>query len=240
MKGNADGHTVKQYDTELAHLRDLVQEMGRQVLGLIDDAVQAFNQLDVTLAQSVMGRDRVIDELERHIDAEVIRLLARRAPLAGDLRRIMTFSKSASDLERIADEGVRIGSAVLQHFGARGLDLSRQLKRSINAMTTVATSSLKAALGLFNDDDVERRLETAPEFQSKGEEFQSELRRLMTYAMEDPRTIGAVMNIALVFKSLERIAHYSENLIEYVLQESDVNRVATPPRDEHPGRQDDT
>jgi phosphate transport system protein len=239
MKGNAEGHTVKQYDTELAHLRDLVQEMGRQVLGLVDDAVLAFSQIDLTLAQSVMGRDHAIDELERHIDAEVIRLLARRAPLAGDLRRIMTFSKSASDLERIADEGVRIGSTVLQHFGGQGLDLSRQLRRSINAMTTVATSRLKAALGLFNDDDGEGRLEIAPEFQSKGGEFQSELRRLMTYAMEDPRTIGAVMNIALVFKSLERIAHYSENLIEYVLQESDVNRAATPQRDEYPGQQDD-
>jgi len=219
MNNNSEGHTVKQYDAELAHLHDRLQTMGRQVLDLVNDAVLAFTTLDLPLAQSVIGRDHAIDELERYIDAEVIRLLARRAPLGGDLRRIMTVSKSASDLERIADEAVRIGSTVLQHFASEGLDLSRQLRRNVNAMMKSATACLEGALGLF-DGDGENPAETLASLPRKAsDEFESELRRLMTYAMEDPRTLGPVLNIVLVFKSLERIAHYAENLVEYVLLE---------------------
>lgn len=239
MNNNSEGHTVKQYDAELAHLHERVQTMGRQVLALVNDAVLAFNTLDLQLAQSVIGRDHAIDELERYIDAEVIRLLARRAPLGGDLRRIMTVSKSASDLERIADEAVRIGSTVIQHFGSEGLELSRQLRRNVNTMMKRATACLQGALHLF-DDDGESPAETlAGRQRAAGDEFESELRRLMTYAMEDPRTIGPVMNIVLVFKSLERIAHYAENLIEYVLLESNAEGATLPPPQRGRGQDDE-
>jgi phosphate transport system protein len=239
MTSQADGHTIKQYDAELAHLHDRLQTMGRQVLDLVDDAVLAFNTLDLGLAQSVMGRDHAIDELERYIDGEVIRLLARRAPLGGDLRRIMTVSKSASDLERIADEAVRISSTVLQHFGSEGLELSRQLRRNVNSMMKSATACLKGALDLLDGHGESPADTLAGRQRTAGDDFESELRRLMTYAMEDPRTIGPVMNIVLVFKSLERIAHYAENLIEYVLLEDDAERYFVPPPQVTPGQQND-
>jgi phosphate transport system protein len=237
MNTRSEGHTVKQYDNELTDLHKRLQAMGRQVLQLVDDAVLAFNTLDLSLAESVLGRDHAIDELERCIDAEVIRLLARRAPLGSDLRRIMTVSKSASDLERIADEAVRIGSTVLQYFGSEGLELSRQLRRNVNTMTKSATACLRGALDLL-DGNGDKPAETLTLLQRKaGEDFQSELRRLMTYAMEDPRTIGPVMNIVLVFKSLERIADYAENLIEYVLLEGDAERSTVSQPQAEPGQQ---
>jgi phosphate transport system protein len=239
MNKPTEGHTVKEYDNELAHLQDRVQAMGRQVLELVDDAVLAFNTLDLSLAQSVIGRDHAIDELERYIDAEVIRLLARRAPLGGDLRRIMTVSKSASDLERIADEAVRIGSTVLQHFGSEGLELSRQLRRNVNTMMKRAKACLEGALDLFDGEGESPAEALAGLQRAAGDEFESELRRLMTYAMEDPRTIGPVMNIVLVFKSLERIADYAENLIEYVLLEGDTERSTVAQPHVEPGRQNE-
>ncbi|MBM4200495.1 MAG: phosphate signaling complex protein PhoU [Gammaproteobacteria bacterium] len=231
MNEPSEGHTVKRYDTELAHLHDLASAMGQLVLGLVHDAVRAFKGVDLTLAQSVMGRDAEIDRLELVIDREVITLLARRAPLGGDLRWIIAISKSVSDLERTADEAVRIARTVIQQFGSGSRDVSRQVMGHVAGITNMAIDSLQDALKLLESRSEEQAEALIAKQRAIDEEFQSELRRLMTYVLEDARTIGPIISVMLIIKSLERIGHYAQNLAEYALFqiEGDARGAQHPP-----------
>lgn len=216
---SAEGHTYRRYDGELNHLHFMVLEMGGLVLAQVREALVAFKTRDVMMAQRVVTRDGAVDRLEVEADEEIAKLIARHSPVGNDLRMVIAVSKSVSDLERIGDEAVRIAGLVIQLFGHEGGDPNSQLVRDVDRIGGLAVSGLQCALEVFDVWD-ERKARSVIEKQREMEqEFQSELRRLLTYVMEDARLIGFAINVVLAIKSLERIGHHAQNLAEYVVYE---------------------
>ncbi|SMF97403.1 phosphate transport system protein [Methylomagnum ishizawai] len=212
-----DSHTVKRYDGELNHLHYLVLDMGGLVLGQIRAALAAFKCRDVEEARRVVASDRVVDQMEVQADDEIVKLIARRAPVGSDLRMVMAVSKSISDLERIGDEAVRIASLAIQLFGSEGSDPGNRLLRDVNRMGELAVSTLAEALEVFEVWDEAKARHVLANYHEMEEEFQADLRRLMTYIIEDSRNIGFTIGLVLAIKALERIGHHAHNLAEYVI-----------------------
>jgi len=217
MNEFTEGHTFKRYDGELNHLHYLVLEMGALVLSQVREALAAFKSRDLALAHKVVTRDSEVDRLEVQADDEIVKLIARRSPVGSDLRMVMAVSKSISDLERIGDEAVRIASLVIQIFGNESSDPNSQLVRDVNGMGAMAMGSLQSAVEIFDVWSEEKARAVIARHRDMDEEFQSDLRRLMTYIMEDSRNIGFAISVVLVIKSLERIGHHAQNLAEYTI-----------------------
>ena len=212
-----EGHIFKRYDGELSHLHYLVLEMGGLVVNQVHDALVAFKTRDTVLAQKVVDRDGEVDRLEVGTDDEIVQLLAKRCPVSADLRLVIAVSKSVSDLERIGDEAVRIAGLVMQLFGHEGSDPNSQMLRDVNRMGDMALTSLQHAIEVFDVWDEAKAFRVIANHREMDEEFQSDLRHLLTYVMEDSRNIGYAIGVVLVIKALERIGHHAQNLAEYVI-----------------------
>jgi phosphate transport system protein len=217
MSEKFEGHTFKRYDGELHHLHYLVLEMGGLVLAQVSTAINAFRDRDVALARKVVAWDREVDRLEVGADQEIVKLIARRCPMASDLRMVMAVSKSISDLERIGDEAVRIAALVVELFGSEGSDPSPALLRGINRMGEMAVANLRGALDLFEVWNEEKAFRVIDSYKDMDEEFQADLRLLITYVIEDTRNFGYAVSVVLVIKALERIGHHAHNLAENVV-----------------------
>lgn len=217
MIDKTEGHTFKRYDGELSHLHYLVLEMGGLVLNQVRESLAAFKQRDVALAHKVVAWDREVDKLEVAADDEIAKLIARRSPVGGDLRMVMAVSKSVSDLERIGDEAVRIAGLAIQLFGPEGNDPGSQLLRDVNKMGDLAVASLRGALEVFEVWNEEKAHRVISHYKEMDDEFQADLRHLMTYIIQDSRNIGFAISVVLVIKALERIGHHAHNLAEYVI-----------------------
>jgi phosphate transport system protein len=217
MSEKFEGHIFKRYDGELHHLHYLVLEMGGLVLTQVNTALNAFRDRNVALAQKVVAWDREVDQLEVRADDEIVKLIARRCPMGSDLRMVMAVSKSISDLERIGDEAVRIAGLVIQLFGSEGGDPNPALLRGVNKMGELAVANLRGALDLFEVWNEEKARRVVAGYKDMDEEFQADLRLLITYVIEDARNFGYAISVVLVIKALERIGHHAHNLAENVV-----------------------
>jgi phosphate transport system protein len=217
MDNLIEGHTVKRYDGELNHLHYLILEMGGLVLAQVREALTAFRTRNTALAHKVVAMDNEVDRLELAADDEIVKLIAKRCPVSSDLRMVIAVSKSVSDLERIGDEAVRIAGLVIHLFGDEGSDPNSQMLRDVNRMGELAVNSLQHAVEVFDVWDEAKAIKVIDGQREMDEEFQADLRRLMTYVLEDTRNIGFAISVVLVIKSLERIGHHAQNLAEYVI-----------------------
>lgn len=217
MTGLIEGHTVQRYDGELNQVHGLVLELGQRVREQLQEALAAFEHRDLAKANRIVAQDREIDRREVEADRQIAELIARRSPVGRDLRMVLALSKGTSDLERIGDEAVRIAGLVLQIFGNEGNDPGSRLLRDVRRMGTLALDGLEGALKAFQTWDAEGAQAVIGGQPEMEEEFQSDLRRLMTYVIEDARNVGFVIQVVLAIKSLERIGHHAQNLAEYVV-----------------------
>jgi phosphate transport system protein len=219
MNHFTDGHTVRRFDGELNELHQLVVEMGRAVLVQVDLALAALgNRMPDAVDQLTHGEER-IDQFEKMIDNQVVRLLAQRTPLARDLRTVIAFSKVVTDLERIGDEALRIATVVRVLFDDRhpapSDELLRDSLRTGHLTRELFTEGLEimATLDLHH---AERYLDDHPQRDFRIG-FEAGFRRLTTFIMEDHRHIGHAMQIVVLCKALERIGEHACNLAEYVI-----------------------
>ena len=241
MSSSIEGHTVHRYDGELSHLHMLLLEMGGLVADQIRLAVEAVGNRDTDAARRVLEREREVDSLEVKADEEIVSVIARRAPVARDLRVIVSISKAVADLERVGDEATRIAGMALKlyepggedparhpHFGRRASDRHLQdtgehfgpsaaLLRDIHTMGRLAVRMLDEALQAFDALSAEQAEQLIRGHGELEAEFQSSVRRLATFILEDPRTLGHAINIVLVVKALEHIGDHARNLAEYVI-----------------------
>jgi phosphate transport system protein len=215
--GLNEGHTIRRYDGELDYLRYIVLEMGGLVVNQVGDAIAAFKNRDLGLARHVVSQDGEVDHLEVKADEEIAKIIATRSPVSADLRMIMAVSKSVSDLERIGDEAVRIADLGIQLFGAERSDPLRQMLRDVNRIGDMAMSGLRGSVEIFDVWDEEKALKVIENHRRMEEEFQADLRQLMTYVLEDYRNIGSAISVVLVIKALERVGHHAQNLAEYAV-----------------------
>ena len=221
-KMSFENHIMTQFDEELEEIRTQLMEMGGKVEQQLKDSIQAVIKADSNLAEEVIREERLVDEMEVDIDEACILIIARRQPAASDLRFVMMVTKAISDLERIGDEARKIANhAVIlseQDGLSQGYKEVRHLGDSVSGM-------LANALDAFARFDVEAAMKTLEEDAQVDLDYKSALRELVTYMMEDPRSISRAINILWVVRSLERIGDHAKNLCEqivYVVKGKDI------------------
>lgn len=208
-------HTSKQYDAELEAVRAKVLEMGGLVEQQIITSIEALTKLEPQLAKEVITSEEQVNQLEIQIDQDCSRIIAKRQPAAGDLRMVMMIVKTITDLERIGDEATKIARTAQKIY-----DEDRMYKTRFNeirAMVALVSDMLRTALDAFARLDITKTVEVARQDELVDEHFRSATRQLITYMLEDPRTISMSLEVLFVAKALERIGDHATNITEYVV-----------------------
>jgi phosphate transport system protein len=218
MNKMIDGHTVKAYDEELKTINKLVIELGELGLDQLRRAVQTLKDEDTLAAGQVIDRDQKINDLDVLADEEIIRLIAKRQPVAKDLRDVLTVQKTVSDLERVGDEARKIAKLTIHFFdNGKNNPPNNEILRDIYNMAEFVDRMLVISLESFNELDLHKALEVIRLDKELYEEFRSALRRLSTFIMEDSRSVGHVVDIVLALRALERIGGHAKNIGGYVI-----------------------
>ncbi|MDS4029939.1 MAG: phosphate signaling complex protein PhoU [Candidatus Competibacter sp.] len=212
-----DAHTVKQFDIQLANLRNMVLEMGGLAEDQIKRAVAALSEEDLGAAREVIARDRLINGMQVKSDEDCVSMIALRQPLGSDLRMIMSLANTVTDLERIGDGAKKIARMTLQIYDGASSPPSAKLLRDVTPMAKLAADMLHDSLDALARLDVEKALLIINSDDELDQEFQSALRRLITYMMEDSRTIGHAINVVFIIKALERIGDHCKNIAEHIV-----------------------
>ncbi len=219
-------HISQQYNEELEEVRSHLLAMGGLVEKQVTDAISALIDADTGLATQVREIDDQINQMERNIDEECVRILARRQPAASDLRLIISISKSVIDLERIGDEASKIAKRAIE-LSEGGSDNSKGYVE-IRHIGDKVRKMVQEALDAFARFDAQLALNVAQQDKAVDQEYKSALRELMTYMMEDPRSISRVLSVIWVLRSLERIGDHARNIAElviYLVQGTDVRHI---------------
>jgi phosphate transport system protein len=206
-------HITKAYDEDLAVLKTMLAQMGGLVEQQLDDAIDALSRRDTSLADRVIQNDEKVDVLEHQIEEKAILTIAKRQPMARDLREIMVAIRVSSDLERIGDLAKNIAKRALavaeeQH--------PKPLMHGLAHMAELALGQLKDVLDAFGQRDAAKALRVWGQDQGLDRLYNSVFRELLTYMMEDPRTIGLATHLLFVAKNLERIGDHTTNIAENI------------------------
>jgi phosphate transport system protein len=209
-------HSSKQYDMDLETIRSKVLTMGGLVESQFNDAMTCFRSGDLTQADQVIKSDENVNRLEVTLDDACSHLIVKRQPAANDLRTVMATLKVITDLERIGDEAVKIARTA-KHLHERGTVGVLNHYESVRVLAAGAANSLHDALDAFArlDEKQAARIITADE--TIDHEFRSTTRAMVTFMMEDPRTISAALDTLWVAKAIERIGDHAKNIAEYVI-----------------------
>ena len=207
-------HTSRRYNEDLERVRTKVLAMGGFVEEQLSNALTALVQGDSALGQLVASQDYKVNGMEVSIDEECSRILATRAPAAGDLRMVVATIKTITDLERIGDECERIGAIAARLANVeRPADRYREVKHLGRTVQMMVHNMLDACARL----DSTLALETARNDRVVDEEYESIQRQCITFMMEDPRTIRRALEVMWVVRSLERIGDHAKNICEYII-----------------------
>ena len=215
MPLNPMEHTSKRYDAELETVRSLVLQMGGLVETQITAAIEALSTGNLQLADQTIANDHRVNALEVQIDEDCAHIIARRQPAAQDLRMIVTIIKMITDLERIGDEAEKIARMTKLIYSAERLLLPRF--GEIKVAAGIALEMLKKALDAFARVDISEAAAVVRQDRLLDEQFRGIMRQLITFMMEDPRTISTSIDILFIAKALERIGDHSKNMSEYVV-----------------------
>lgn len=209
-------HISEQYNAELEGLRNRVLAMGGLVEQQIADALEALEKLDGGLGENVVYTDHKVNAMEVKIDEQCSWIIARRQPTASDLRLLVTIIKVITDLERIGDEAEKIGHMASMLSGMKGGG-SYDQHDEILYLGQVVKQMLRDTLDAFARLDSRDASHIAQRDDKVDRQYESILRKIMTYMMEDPRTITRNMNVIWVARALERIGDHTKNICEYII-----------------------
>jgi len=216
-------HLSKQYDSDLENLRSRVLQMGGLVEAQILAAIEGFSSGNRELLERVIDTDLRVNGFEVSIDTDCSHIIVRRQPAATDLRLIMAISKMVTDLERVGDEAEKI-ARMSQRIHERDR-LKVQRFAEIRHMADIAVHMLRQALDTFARLDAEQAAQVVREDATIDDEFRSIVRQLITFMMEDPRTISSALEIVWIAKAIERIGDHAKNMAEnviYIVKGTDV------------------
>ena len=207
-------HISRRFNKDIENLRNAVLNMGGLVEAQLSRAIAAVVSGDSELGPQVASDDYKVNDVEVSIDEECSRILATRAPAAGDLRLIVAIIKTITDLERIGDEAEKIGFLASR---LAGMDRPPDSYRELKTLGNHVMHMLRDAMNAFARLDVEEAFEVVREDERVDEEYESIQRQCITFMMEDPRSIKRVMNVTWAARSLERIGDHAKNICEYVI-----------------------
>ncbi|ACT49414.1 MULTISPECIES: phosphate signaling complex protein PhoU [Methylovorus] len=208
-------HTFKQYDAELEAVRAKVLQMGGLVEQQIVNALDALVNANASLAESVIANDHRVNGLEVQVDEDCSHIIARRQPAAGDLRMIMMMVKTITDLERIGDEATKIARVAQKIYESDRMYTPRFAE--IKTMVGLVREMLRTSLDAFARLDVSKTVDVARQDEQVDEQFRAAMRQLITFMLEDPRTISMSLEVLFVAKAVERIGDHAKNIAEYVV-----------------------
>ncbi|MBI2313458.1 MAG: phosphate signaling complex protein PhoU [Betaproteobacteria bacterium] len=208
-------HTSKQFDADLEAVRSRVLQMGGMVEDQIERAIEGLTHGDMRLIDQVIADDHRVNAMEVGIDEMCSHIIARRQPAAIDLRMIMTVIKTITDLERIGDEAEKIARMTKLIYENDRLHAPRF--GEIKHVAEVALDMLRKSLDAFARLDLGAAGQVVRQDDMVDEEFRAILRQLITFMMEDPRTISTSIEILFIAKAVERIGDHAKNMAEYVV-----------------------
>jgi phosphate transport system protein len=229
----ADKHLSTQFDAELSGISTRVLEMGGLAESQVVQALYALVHFSPETASQVLQLEERVNTLEVEIDRELSAIIARRQPTARDLRLLIAVSKTIGNLERVGDEAARIARTVLRHVDTGATSRFRLPVADAEFAASLANASLRKALDSFARLDVERALEVIRDDNQLDLEFEGMLRKLVTYMMEDPRTISSAIDLVFVAKAIERVGDHAKNIGEqvvYIVRGEDVRHTGLAER----------
>jgi phosphate transport system protein len=210
-----DKHLSSQFDTELTAVSTRVMEMGGLVESQIRTAVYALAQFSAEAAAQVIEIEARVNAMEVEIDRQLSSIIARRQPTARDLRLLIAISKTTANLERAGDEAEKIARMVKSIVDS---GMPRTLPASeLRTEADLASGLLRKALDAFARLDVNMAVAIMKEDDAIDKEFDGFVRKLITYMMEDPRTISASLDLLFVAKAIERIGDHAKNIAEFII-----------------------
>jgi phosphate transport system protein len=218
-------HLSTQFDAELSGISTRVLEMGGLVESQVAQAIYALTHFSGETASHVLGVEEKVNAMEIAIDRDISTIIARRQPTAVDLRLLIAISKSIANLERVGDEAARIARTVQRLINS---GVSTRMRLPVNDLAfeaELAVTQLRKALDAFARLDVEKAIEVLKQDDQIDQEFEGLMRKLITFMMEDPRTISSSIDLIFVAKAIERVGDHAKNLAEviiYVVKGMDV------------------
>jgi phosphate transport system protein len=225
----ADKHLSTQFDAELTGISNRVLEMGGLVEAQVAQSVYALSQFSGETATQVLQNEERVNQMEVEIDHDLSAIIARRQPTARDLRLLIAVSKTIANLERAGDEAARIARTVQRLINTGVSSRLRLPVADLGFEAELAVTQLRKALDAFARLDTAQALAVLKTDDQIDQEFDGLLRKLITYMMEDPRTISSSIDLVFVAKAIERVGDHAKNLAEaviYVVKGTDVRHAA--------------
>ena len=222
-----DKHLSSQFDSELNAVSARVMELGGLVESQIQRAIYALSQFSIEAASQVIETEAKVNAMEVEIDRDLSSIIGRRQPTARDLRLLMAISKTTANLERVGDEANKIARmvrSIIESGSARALPCTE-----LRVASELASGLLRKSLDAFARLDTKASLDILKEDDLIDKEFDGFVRKLITYMMEDPRTISASLDLLFLAKAIERIGDHAKNIAEftiYVVKGEDVRHTS--------------
>lgn len=226
---NLKPHTLSVFDREINELRTLVLTMGREVEAQVQRAVEGVRTGNTDLLEAVRSKEKEINAEDREVFEKTVQLIVRNAPTASDLRLALATMQIATDLERVGDEAKKIAKAGLRLL-ERQLSFTPSVE--LDLITRTGVEMLHAALDLYARLEDDQASEILARDKELDRMFKGILRELITYMMEDPRTISQSIELVFIAKALERVGDHAKNIVEhviYVVEGKDVRYRGSPP-----------
>ena len=225
----SDKHLSTQFDAELSGVSGRVLEMGGLVEAQVAAAMAALAAFDGDGASRVLQQEERVNQMEVEIDRDLSAIIARRQPTARDLRLLIAVSKAIANLERVGDEAARVARTVQRLINTGVSSRLRLPVADLAFEADLAVAQLRKALDAFARLDTARALEVLKQDDQIDQEFDGLLRKLITYMMEDPRTISSSIDLVFVAKAIERVGDHAKNLAEaiiYIVKGTDVRHTS--------------
>lgn len=223
-------HIVSSYEDELTNLAQLISEMGGLVEVAVSNATRSLLKLDHDLARTTVEADKQIDQMQKRIDEIAVSMIARRQPMARDLRAIITSIHVANDLERVGDMAKTISRRAVQ---IEGLSLAPKFYNGVKHMADLILRQLKAALDAYATRNSAAAVDVCNADDEIDALYTSLFRELLTYMMEDPRNITQCTHLLFCSKSLERVGDHATNIAEHAYYLDTGRQIGSQPDQLH-------
>jgi phosphate transport system protein len=211
-----EGHTARAFDGDLSALHVQAVAMGALVMEQVQLAVNAYSNWDRAAATLVLDRERRINSYDAEIEEAALHVIARRQPVAQDLRAVFAIDKVVTELERAADEAKKLALTVLADSETNGFRPGAATVREARSLGRLAVLMVRAALEAFDRLDPVAAVQVIQQDREMDSEYAAALRRILTHAMEDPRRLQAAIEAAFIMRSLERIGDHARNIARHI------------------------
>ncbi len=217
MNTMTDGHTVQRYNFEMNQLHSLVLQIGDLVMEQLINAAMSLEKEDIDLAKSVIERDAEINGLDVQAGDELVNLIAKRQPVARDLREVLTVGKIVTDLERVGDEARKIAKLTIRFYSDSQNAPNVQIIHDLMRMVDFVDSMLKKAIQAFDEPNMGLALEVIKMDLELEADFKSALKNLSTFILKHPNSVEHAVDMVLGLRAMERIGGHAKNIAGYVV-----------------------